>query len=249
MHATPLVYTHVPMGFVDLHSHVLYGLDDGAPDEATSIAMLDGLMALGITEQCVTPHQKASQYLPSWDRITASLAAVERVRRPAHPTLRLGAENMWDDVFVQRMAADEIPRYAGTSAFLVEIPPPFMPPGMVDQLFKLRLKRMVPVLAHPERYHALWDNDELARSLRIVCAFVVDLGAVAGFHGKRETKAARHLLEAGIACGVASDAHEVGDLQQAAAGMAWIDKKLGHAALVRLFDHAPRTILAGELPD
>jgi protein-tyrosine phosphatase len=249
VHATLLVYTHVPMGFVDLHSHVLYGLDDGAPDEATSIAMLDGLMALGITEQCVTPHQKASQYLPTWDRITASLAAVERVRRPAHPTLRLGAENMWDDVFVQRMARDEIPRYAGTSAFLVEIPPSFMPLGMIDQLFKLRLKRMVPVLAHPERYHALWDNDELARSLRIVCAFVVDLGAVAGFHGKRETKAARHLLETGIACGVASDAHEVGDLQQAAAGMAWIDKKLGHAALVRLFDHAPRTILAGELPD
>jgi tyrosine-protein phosphatase YwqE len=77
----------------------------------------------------------------------------------------------------------------------------------------------------------------------------VDLGAVAGFHGKRETKAARHLLETGIACGVASDAHQIGDLQQAAAGLAWIDKKLGHAAVTRLFDHAPRAILAGELPD
>jgi tyrosine-protein phosphatase YwqE len=105
------------------------------------------------------------------------------------------------------------------------------------------------VLAHPERYHALWGDDELARALRRVCAFVVDLGAVAGFHGRRETKAARHLLEIGLACGVATDAHQIGDLQQAAAGLAWIDKKLGHAAVVRLFDHAPRTILAGELPD
>jgi len=237
------------MGFIDLHSHVLYGLDDGAPDATTSLAMLDGLAALGITEQCVTPHQKSGQYLPSWDRIEASLAAVESTRKPAHPTLRLGAENMWDDVFIQRIGRDEIPRYSDTRAFLVEIPPPLMPPGMIDQLFKLRIKRMVPVLAHPERYHALWDDDALARSLRSVCAFVVDLGAVGGFHGRRETKAARHLLETGLACGVATDAHQLGDLAQAAAGLAWIDKKLGHAALVRLFEHAPRAILAGDLPD
>ena len=237
------------MGFVDLHSHVLYGLDDGAPDEATAIAMLDGLRTLGISEQCVTPHQKSGQYLPSRDAIEGALVALERVRKPDHPTLRLGAESMWDDVFVKRIASDEVPRYRGTSAFLVEIPPPIMPPGMIDQLFKLRLRRMVPVLAHPERYQPLWDDDDLARSLCRVCAFVVDLGAVAGFHGRRETKAARHLLETGIACGVATDVHQVGDLQQAAAGIAWIEKKLGHAALVRLFDHAPRTILAGELPD
>jgi protein-tyrosine phosphatase len=237
------------MSFVDLHSHVLYGLDDGAPDEATTLAMLDGLTTLGIGEQCVTPHQRAGQHMPSWDHIEATLAAVERVRRPDHPTLRLGAENMWDDVFITRLAANAIPRYRNTSAFLVEIPPPLLPPGMLEHLFKLRVQRMVPVLAHPERYQPLWDNDDLARSLRRVCAFVVDLGAVAGFHGKRETRAARHLLEIGLACAVATDLHQIGDLQQAAAGLAWIDKKLGHATVVRLFDHAPRVILAGELPD
>jgi protein-tyrosine phosphatase len=237
------------MSFVDLHSHVLYGLDDGAPDEATTLAMLDGLAALGVGEQCVTPHQRAGQYMPSWDRIEATLAAVERLRRPGHPTLRLGAENMWDDVFIKRLAANEIPRYRNTCAFLVEIPTSLLPPGMLDHLFKLRIGRMVPVLAHPERYQPLWDDDDLARQLRRVCAFVVDLGAVAGFHGKRETRAARHLLETGLACGIATDLHRIGDLQQAAAGLAWIEKKLGHATVVRLFDHAPRVILAGELPD
>jgi protein-tyrosine phosphatase len=237
------------MGFVDLHSHVLPGVDDGAIDEAAALAMLDGLAALGITEQCVTPHQKAGQYLPSQDRIEAALAAVERLRRPGHPTLRLGAESMWDDVFIRRLAADQLPCYRDTSAFLVEVPPPLLPPGMVDQLFRLRVREKLAVLAHPERYQPLWGDDELARSLRRVCAFVVDLGAVAGFHGRRETKAARHLLESGLACAVATDLHQTGDLQQAAAGLAWIDKKLGHAAVTRLFDHAPRAILAGELPD
>jgi len=237
------------MGFVDLHSHVLFGLDDGAPDEKSALALLDGLTALGVSEQCVTPHQKASQYLPSWDRIEATLAALTTLRKPHHPTLRLGAENMWDDVFYTRATEGTIPHYQGTSAFLVEIPPPMMPPGMIDQLFKWRMAGKVPVLAHPERYHALWDDDDLAQRLRVHCAFAIDLGALGGFHGKREMKAARHLLESGLAACVATDAHQVGDLQQAAAGMKWIEKKLGHAALVRLFDHAPRAILAGELPD
>src|SRR6185295_20309642 len=109
-------------------------------------------------------------------------------------------------------------------------PPPLMPPGMIDQLFKLRIKHMVPVLAHPERYQALWDNDELARSLRRVCAFAIDLPALAGFHGRREAKQARHLVEVGLVAAVATDAHQVGDIQQAAQGLAWLDKKLGHAA-------------------
>jgi len=237
------------MGFVDLHSHVLYGLDDGAPDAKSALAMLDGLTALGITEQCVTPHQKASQYLPDWDLVEQTLAALETIRKPHHPTLRLGAENMWDDVFYQRASEDKIPGYRDTVAFLVEIPPPLMPPGMIDQLFKWRMAGKVPVLAHPERYHALWNDDALAAQLRAHCAFVIDLGAVGGFHGGHEKKAARHMLEIGLATAVATDAHRLGDLQQAAEGLRWIEKKLGHAAVVRLFDHAPRAILAGELPD
>ena len=96
---------------------------------------------------------------------------------------------------------------------------------------------------------ALWDNDELAQSVRRVCAFQIDLPALAGFHGRREAKQARHLVEIGLAAAVATDAHSVGDVQQAAQGLAWIDKKLGHATTVRLFEHAPHTILGGEMPD
>jgi protein-tyrosine phosphatase len=249
MRTAPALNPPTAVGFVDLHSHVLFGLDDGAPDEAASLAMLDGLAALGVTEQCVTPHQKASQYLPAWDRVEATFAQLERLRNPRHPTLRLAAENMWDDVFYKRATENAIPSYRGTNTFLVEIPPPLMPPGMIEQLFKFRMAGKVPVLAHPERYHALWGDDDLARRLRNHCAFVIDLGAVGGFHGKKEMKAARHLLETGLATAVATDAHQIGDLQQAANGLAWIEKKLGHGAVVRLFDHAPRALLAGELPE
>lgn len=245
-----LRYTRaVAMGFVDLHSHVLPGLDDGAPDDTASLAMLDGLSSLGVTEQCVTPHQKASQYLPPWDAIEAALARVQQLHQPGHPRLRLGAENMWDDVFYKRADAQAIPHYRDSPAFLIEFPPELLPTGIVEHLFKFRLAGKVPVLAHPERYHALWDNDETARALAVQCAFVVDLPAVAGFHGRREMKQARHLLELGLVTAVATDAHQLGDVQRAQQGLEWIEKKFGHAAVVRLFDHAPRALLAGELPD
>jgi protein-tyrosine phosphatase len=237
------------MGYIDLHSHVLYGLDDGAPDRDTSLAMLDALATLGVTEQCATPHQKASQYLPPLETIATTFMALEAARKPHHPVLRLAAENMWDDVFHTRIQGNAIPAYHGTTAFLVELSPPLLPPNLADQLFRLARTGRVPVLAHPERYQALWDNDELAATLRRVCAFQIDLPAVAGFHGRREAKQARHLLERGFAAVVATDAHQVGDVLQAAQGLAWIDKKLGHATTVRLFEHAPRAILAGELPD
>lgn len=237
------------MGYVDLHSHVLFGLDDGSPDQPTSLAMLDALAALGVTDQYATPHQKAHQYLPAWDRVESTFAALTAARQPSHPALRLGAENMWDDVFFERSQAGTIPPYQGTQAFLIELPPSLLPVGLAERLFGFRRAGLLPVLAHPERYHALWDNDALARSLRRVCAFQIDLGAVAGFHGRRETKAARHLLESGLATLVATDAHQVGDVQQSAQGLAWIRKKLGAPAIDRLFDHAPRAVLAGDLPD
>lgn len=237
------------MGFVDLHSHVLFGLDDGAPDIITSMAMLDALTALGVSEQCVTPHQKASQYLPPWDRIETSYAEVSAARRPTQPVLRLAAENMWDDVFFERMTKDAIPAYAGTKAFLFELPPPLMPPNLIDRLFALRMAGRVPVLAHPERYHALWDDHGLAAELRRCCVFAIDLPALAGFHGKREAKQARAYVENGLAGCVATDAHQVGDVQQAQQGVQWIAKKMGTAAVDRLFGDAPRAILAGTFVD
>src|SRR5262245_41030081 len=107
-------YCKSQMGYVDLHSHVLFGLDDGAPAREASLAMLDALATLGVSEQCVTPHQKASQYLPAWDAIEATYSTLDGIRKPGHPTLRLAAENMWDDVFLGRIGSDAIPMYRGT---------------------------------------------------------------------------------------------------------------------------------------
>jgi protein-tyrosine phosphatase len=235
------------MGFVDLHSHVLPGLDDGSPSLATSLTMIDGLAAIGFSDVCATPHQKAGQFLPSLDAIASTYAEVKAATTSV--TLHLGAENMWDDVFFERSQHGTIPSYDDGDAFLFELRPAEIPLGLTDHIFKLRMAGKLPVMAHPERYQRLWDDDDLVEKLRREVAFVIDLGALGGYHGKKEHKAARRFVEDGIAHAVASDAHTPEDVARAAEAIAWIGKRLGKPAVTRLLDDGPRQILAGELPE
>jgi protein-tyrosine phosphatase len=238
------------MGFVDLHSHVLPGLDDGSPDVATSLTMLRGLTALGFDTVCATPHQKAGQFLPALAAIDAAHAALRDSLDAdgQSVSLSLAAENMWDDVLHGRLEAGIIPSYDNGPAFLFELRPAEMPVALLETLFRVRMQGRLPVLAHPERYQRLWDDEALLHRLGAECAMVVDLGAIAGYHGKREAKAARRMVERGIAHAVASDAHTPNDVRVAAEGIAWIQKKLGAPAVERLLDAHPRAILRGEHP-
>lgn len=238
------------MGYVDLHSHILPGLDDGSPDMSTSIQLIEGLAELGFETVCATPHQKAGQYMPS----AASIGdAYRRVRRAATGAgveieIVLAAENMWDAVFFERVRQRSVPGYARGCSFLVEFRIHELPTGLLEQVFRMRVDGLLPVIAHPERYQPLWKQPTLAQKLSEQCAMVVDLGAVAGYHGRKQAKIARSYLRKGWAHAAASDVHALPDVRMAAEGIGWIRKKLGEDALIRLLDTAPRRILSGQHP-
>jgi len=90
---------------------------------------------------------------------------------------------------------------------------------------------------------------ERAQALGQTAALVVDLAALDGAHGRAEMKTARELLNQGLAHAVATDIHGPQDIPGIAAGMAWIRKHLGPAALQTLLADNPRRIIAGDLPD
>jgi protein-tyrosine phosphatase len=241
------------MGFCDLHSHVLPGLDDGARDLAESIELLGALGAMGFDLVCATPHQKAGSFLPTREAIDAAFAAVSRAlaERGEAVLLGLGAENFWDEVFLDRVSRDgaSLPTFNGGPAFLFELPVHLTPPRLENLLFELRLRGRLPVMAHPERYQPLWDDLDRYRALARTAALVVDLGALDGAHGRRQGQIARTLVEEGIAHACASDVHSITDARAAAGGLAWVRKRCGEAAVTRLLDEGPRRILNGELPD
>ena len=205
--------------------------------------MLRALHAAGYDLVCATPHQKASQFLPSAADIQAAFADLA----PATPVeLHLGAENFWDDVFFDRWRTGQIPAYDQTRAFLFEIPVNEIPLRLEETLFQMETHGLLPVMAHPERYVLPWDRmTHLAESI----ALVVDLGALSGYHGPRAGKAAQKLVLDRLAHAAATDVHSVADTRAALEGIAWIKKKLGPAAVSRLCDENPRRILLGELPE
>jgi protein-tyrosine phosphatase len=238
------------LDYVDLHSHILPGLDDGSPDLPTSMAMIDGLAGLGFSTICATPHQKTNQYLPTLEAISQAHAEVLAAVKSRGWPLRipLAAENMWDSTLYERMEADAIPGYDDSKVFLMEFVPNQLPLGLFERIFDLRCKGQLPVVAHPERYSPLWKDPESLEKLASDCAMVVDLGALAGHHGRKQAKYARKMVLDGTAHAAASDAHCVDDIKSAAVGIAWLRKKAGEAATKRLLSTNPAMILEGKHP-
>lgn len=237
------------MGFLDLHSHVLPGIDDGARDLQESIALLHGLAALGFEQVCATPHQKDGSFMPTADEIADAF----NILQGSSPLpLVPAAENYWGQVLFERMPALAFPKYGELGrAFLFEVAPRSMPPAPMfeEQLFRLRTRGVLPVMAHPERYWALQRDHDRAGELAKTAALVVDLGALGGAHGEAACVAARAFVESGVASAAASDVHRGEDLQEVADGLSWLRRRFSDDQVRRLLEDTPRRILAGELPE
>jgi protein-tyrosine phosphatase len=237
------------MGFVDLHCHVLPGLDDGVRTLPEALGLIARLGEMGFDTLYATPHQRADLFLPERAAIDAAHAQVSAALPAGSPALHLGAENFWDEVLAERLPRDGQPTYTGGHAFLFEIPVAMWPPRLLETLFQVRLRGRLPVVAHPERYSALWNAPDRLEALRRTAALVIDLGALEGAHGANEQRQARWLVDEQLAHAAASDAHSLKDAAQAAAGIAYIKKRHGQARVDQLLAEGPRRIATGELPE
>jgi protein-tyrosine phosphatase len=239
------------MGFVDLHAHVLPALDDGVRSVAESVEVVTMLGRLGFEIIYCTPHQKVGSWVPTPEEISKARADVEAALAVAQTrvALRLGAENFWDELFLRRTVAGEVPSYTGERAFLVEVSPVATPPNLEEQLFRMRARGKLPVLAHPERYHGLCRQPDRIAAVGRTAALVVDLGALAGAHGPRAEDSAQWLVREGLAHACASDVHDADDARAAARGIEWLQRRVGGAGVRRLLEENPHRILQGELPD
>jgi protein-tyrosine phosphatase len=241
------VVTH----FLDLHAHYLPALDDGATSLEMSMQMVRAVAELGFVELFATPHQRNGMFLPAREAIASAFAAVSADVAARGPEVRLGlgAENFWDDVLHGRLRERTVPAYGSGPAFLFEVNPQLMPPGLENELFQLRVSGMLPVMAHPERYAAIQRDVALAERIGRHAVMMVDLGALDGAHGRTEMKTARKLVEEGLAHAAATDIHRPDDGKGIAGGMAWIRKQFGPAVLQQLLAENTRRLLTGEMPE
>ena len=237
-------------GWVDLHNHVIPGVDDGAADGEAARAAVDALNHEGVQTVVATPHFDGSLTLDrsaltgrleeldgGWARLLDS-AGDHGVDLLRGVELRLDAPEV--DLGDARL------RLGGGQAVLVEFPYFTVPPRSAQVLAGLRRQGYLPLLAHPERYNGL------DRELSVVASWLdagvflqVNAASFRGRYGKGAQSIAQELVRRGWAHCIASDFHARGEPR--VAGARELIESWGGTDQARLlFEENPSRLLAGE---
>jgi protein-tyrosine phosphatase len=228
---------------IDLHSHLLPGVDDGARTVEQAVATLRRMAAEGIREVCLTPHLEASRVTegppPSHDEAYASLV------REAPPEIRLhrGAEVMLDRGLTPRTVRMRRVTLGGSRYVLVEFTRMVSAPAATAALAKVVESGLVPLLAHPERYAAC--SVPMVQRWRALGA-LMQVDATTVFQPTGRGRRARELLAAGLADVLASDNH--GDSRTLAEPFARVAERGGTAATLLMVAN-PAALLRDERPE
>ncbi len=199
--------TMTPMdGFVDLHTHVLHGLDDGAKTRDDSLEMLRIAEANGTTDLVATPHANSRfTFDPALiDRRIAELAPHTGVRLHRGCDFHLHVSNIEDALANPGKYTIDHGPY-----LLVELPATVVPSGTDRILMQLLDAGMLPIVTHPERNgHLQRHTGDLVRWIGLGCAVQVTAASLTGLFGRAARASAHALVKAGLAHFVASDAHD-----------------------------------------
>jgi protein-tyrosine phosphatase len=196
----------------DLHCHILPGIDDGARDLDTALAMARMAVADGIRTIACTPHIYPGLYDNDAAGIRVAIARFQAVLDEQAIALHLveGADTHLDSDLAGAVRAGRVPTLAGSRYLLLEPPHHVAPPGFEHQVFGLMTAGIVPVITHPERL--TWIEDHYDLFMRLVdrgAWMQITAGALTGRHGRRPRYWSERFVGEGKAHVLATDAHDV----------------------------------------
>jgi protein-tyrosine phosphatase len=197
---------------IDLHSHLLPGLDDGSPDLAAAVELARECVAGGVTVMACTPHLRSDFPAVRVGDLAGAVRALQSALDAAGVALRVVSGGEIDVLWAQG-ASDEdlaLASYGGRGTdLLVETPYGELPPIFEDLLFKIRVRGFRVLLAHPERNRSF--QADVGRLLRLVEGDVlVQVTAASVVGGGRAGKLATRLIADGHAHVIAGDLHRAG---------------------------------------
>lgn len=223
------LFSSTPRSFAflgtDMHNHVLPGLDDGAPDVATSLQLLRGLKELGFHRVLATPHTYTALYPNTPQTIAAAYTQLQETlaqesgaesaadTSPYPQLIGYASEYMVDDEFI-KIRTQAPPLTFGKQRVLIEMSFADEASMLLDEVFQLQINGYVPVLAHPERYPYLFGNMHYFRKLvSLGCELQLNLLSLTDHYGKGPQKTAFELLKYRLYTWVGTDAHHLGHIE------------------------------------
>ena len=197
-------------GMVDLHCHMLPGIDDGAPDLDVALAMARCAVADGIVVTACTPHIYPGLYENRRDGIEQATAVFQQHLRDEDIALELvvGADTHLAPDLIQSIRAGRVPTLNHSRYLLLEPPHHVAPPRFEDSVFQLMATGLVPVITHPERLSWIETHYEIFVRLTERGVWMqLTSGSLTGRFGRRPQYWAERMLDEGRVHLLATDAH------------------------------------------
>lgn len=238
---------------IDLHNHLLPGIDDGARKLEDTLELLRLARRDGVRTVVATPHMKPGVYDNPRRAILERVALVREAQRGDEAEgveLLPGAEVYYTADVTARARTGELMTVGDRGKYLLlELPYQQIPMQVEDTIFQLRLLGITPLMAHPERVaYYLEDIERVAASVRLGALTQVTAGSITGRFGDKARDFARAMLSRNLLHVIASDSHDVryrpptlSEGMRAAAGV------VGEAAARRMVEETPAAILAGRV--
>lgn len=203
----PTLKELIPNGFVDIHSHILPGIDDGAKNIDESLEMISEMKNLGFSKIIATPHTYNGVYNNTNDSIKKSFKIIENANA-VDIKISFASEYMLDESLIKK--AEEMSILTIKDQYvLVEMSYQSPPINLYEIIFKLVLNDYKPILAHPERYRFLFnDFKQYYKLKKHGCKFQINLFSAVGFYGSDILNITEKLIKNDLVDFVGSDIHK-----------------------------------------
>ena len=196
----------IPSGYVDIHSHILPGIDDGAKTLEDTEFLLEEMKQLGFTKVITTPHTMSTVWENTPETIqNASIKVKSELSLPFE--IQAASEYLLDESVITKAKNKELLTLKNNFV-LVEFSYLNPPIQLYDFLYQLQLSGYYVVLAHPERYSYFHSNKKEYQKLKKAgCLFQLNLLSTVGYYGKDVAETAKYLLKKDLYDFTGSDIH------------------------------------------
>lgn len=211
----PFLCDLIPNNHIDIHSHLLPGIDDGAASIEDTAILIEGMSALGISKFITTPHVMGEVWQNTREQIQEKLKnTTEELLIPnIQYNFKAAAEYMIDSEFRELFLHEKLLTLK-ENYVLVEISYLNPPIQLFDILFELQIAGYQPVLAHPERYGFYHHSIDMYKKLKKAgCLFQLNMLSASGYYGERVAKISDVLLKEQLIDFIGSDVHHTRHLE------------------------------------
>ncbi|MCR5511006.1 MAG: hypothetical protein K6F54_08675 [Lachnospiraceae bacterium] len=232
---------------IDIHCHLLYGVDDGADTINTSLTMLNDAVSQGITDIILTPHYRKGMFPFDKNAIMANYESIRKTAADMGIRLYLGCEYHANADMVGNLRNDRVMTLAGSDHVLAEYSHNSTLLQIQNSLDELLSNGYIPVIAHAERYGIVEKDPAVLALFEQMGALVqINANAILGLDGSAMKRVCKKILKGELADIIASDSH---DMRERRSHMQdcrrYVSKKYGETTAVKLFERNPRKIIEG----